>query len=31
VEAPLPPHMRESFSTLGFTVPDTQPPVRRTR
>jgi 23S rRNA pseudouridine955/2504/2580 synthase len=31
VEAPLPPHMRESFSTLGFTVPDTRPPVRRTR
>jgi 23S rRNA pseudouridine955/2504/2580 synthase len=29
VEADLPPHMRESFSTLGFTAPAVAPPLRR--
>jgi len=29
VEAELPPHMRESFSTLGFTAPAAAPPIRR--
>jgi 23S rRNA pseudouridine955/2504/2580 synthase len=29
VEADLPPHMRESFSTLGFTAPAVAPPIRR--
>jgi 23S rRNA pseudouridine955/2504/2580 synthase len=29
VEAELPPHMRESFSTLGFTAPAVTPPIRR--
>lgn len=29
VEADLPPHMRESFSTLGFTAPAVTPPIRR--
>jgi 23S rRNA pseudouridine955/2504/2580 synthase len=31
VEAELPAHMRESFVTLGFTIPETLPPVRRAR
>jgi 23S rRNA pseudouridine955/2504/2580 synthase len=29
VEAGLPPHMRDSFKTLGFEVPHTAKPVRR--
>lgn len=29
VEADLPPHMRESFSTLGFTAPAAPAPVRQ--
>jgi 23S rRNA pseudouridine955/2504/2580 synthase len=29
VEADLPPHMRETFQTLGFHAPAAQPPVRR--
>jgi 23S rRNA pseudouridine955/2504/2580 synthase len=29
VEADLPPHMRESFATLGFIAPAVAPPVRR--
>jgi 23S rRNA pseudouridine955/2504/2580 synthase len=29
VEAELPPHMRESFSTLGFTAPAAAAPIRR--
>ncbi len=29
IEAPLPRHMQESFSSLGFTVPALRPPVRR--
>lgn len=28
VEAPLPPHMRESFTHLGFTIPGTMKPKR---
>ena len=28
VEAPLPPHMRASFRTLGFTAPPPRPPQR---
>jgi 23S rRNA pseudouridine955/2504/2580 synthase len=28
VEAPLPPHMAETFRTLGFTAPATRPPRR---
>jgi 23S rRNA pseudouridine955/2504/2580 synthase len=28
VEAELPKHMRESFSHLGFTIPDTAKPKR---
>ncbi len=28
VEAPLPPHMRESFAHLGFTIPGTMKPKR---
>ena len=31
VEAALPPHFRETFSTLGFIAPDPRPPVRRIR
>ena len=31
VEADLPPHMRETFATLGFTIPETRLPVRRAR
>jgi 23S rRNA pseudouridine955/2504/2580 synthase len=29
VEAELPPHMRESFTTLGFIAPAVTPPIRR--
>ena len=29
VQATLPPHMAATFKTLGFTAPDTEPPVRR--
>ena len=29
VEADLPPHMRETFRTLGFQAPSAQPPLRR--
>ncbi len=29
VSAALPPHMRESFATLGFTAPAVTPPIRR--
>lgn len=29
VEAPLPPHMMETFATLGFAAPPAQPPLRR--
>jgi 23S rRNA pseudouridine955/2504/2580 synthase len=31
VEAGLPPHMRETFQTLGFSAPDTRPPRREGR
>jgi 23S rRNA pseudouridine955/2504/2580 synthase len=30
VEAPLPKHMRDSFSLLGFTVPEADKPLRKT-
>jgi 23S rRNA pseudouridine955/2504/2580 synthase len=30
VEAPLPPHMRESFAALGFLAPDPKKPIRIT-
>jgi 23S rRNA pseudouridine955/2504/2580 synthase len=29
VAADLPPHMRESFATLGFNAPPAPPPIRR--